>query len=558
MKRIDRQLNASERNSAINRFAALLSRHLADGCRPSGSSGEPWTYAAFANETASSRANQFVSPRTVSNWCQGRSLPVEIEPVLAVLFGRPTNRIHLERRDELLDAFRHAWLVKHGNAVFAGAQASPEGATWIIEGTDRFDIDRESLPDDARMASEPLQQQLQSAIRLRAQELAEVSKRLANSMTWGALPSSAEQLHTLIQGGPSTIPDKLGELYACTLRLGRFLETDIRVQGDAAAWDEPLDPDIHGLLTDVVRTVAPWLRRFPTVVAWDDASGKMLNRIDLIPAAREFTRVARDQEIITERAASEVMTLLEAANNDSFIGQKSGNRAAATAKNLLLVAAGISAAALTQVSPISRSLFTKRVGEALSIAEKAIETFAITLPDDLRHALRALVRSRRRSTEAVPDDVEERAKRLILEGVVIPKQWCEHVRDLDLGRTNISRLDFLQDLTNIRRLNLRNTQVQDISPLSRCVNLQSLDLSGTNVSDISPLSKLIELSILRLNETLVEDISALRELPKLEYLGLRGSLVKGTSPVRNLPFLVIDTVEEAQRTYDQRFADRDT
>jgi hypothetical protein len=77
----------------------LLAGHLTQGTRPATAAGEPWTYAEFAAEVQSSRqANDFVSPRSVSNWCKGRSLPAEIIPILRALFG-PSDR-HADAREE--------------------------------------------------------------------------------------------------------------------------------------------------------------------------------------------------------------------------------------------------------------------------------------------------------------------------------------------------------------------------------------------------------------------------------------------------------------------------
>ena len=88
------------------RFAALLARHLANGMRPATNAGEPWSYAAFANEVTSERAEDgYVSSRTVSNWCKGKSLPVEIEPILRALFGPASSQSHAVARDGVAGGF---------------------------------------------------------------------------------------------------------------------------------------------------------------------------------------------------------------------------------------------------------------------------------------------------------------------------------------------------------------------------------------------------------------------------------------------------------------------
>jgi hypothetical protein len=172
----------------------------------------------------------------------------------------------------LLDAFRAARSEKHA-AVIARTKPDPAGGRWVAEG-DEFAQDRTVRMTDKRAAADPLRQQLQMAIRSMAAEMIDPTVRLSNSRTWGRLSATAAAFHVVMEGDPLRMPERLGDAYALLLRLGRFLETDIRVQRDSAAFDDPLDADIHGLLTDLVRTAAPWLRGFPTVAAWDDAAGK--------------------------------------------------------------------------------------------------------------------------------------------------------------------------------------------------------------------------------------------------------------------------------------------
>ena len=130
-----------------------------------------------------------------------------------------------------------------------------------------------------------MRQQLQVAIREFAATLADRAKRLSNSPLWGDLPATAAAFHAVVDGDPLRMPEQLGIAYARLLRLGRFLETNSRVRDDPMQEHDPLDPDIHGLLTDLVRTAAPWLRGFPTVAAWDDAAGKALVRAEPLPAS---------------------------------------------------------------------------------------------------------------------------------------------------------------------------------------------------------------------------------------------------------------------------------
>jgi hypothetical protein len=445
----------------------------------------------------------------------------------------------------IVDTWRRRQLIEHSTAI-ASAEPDVAGSRWIAE-DDQFAIDRTSGQTDVSAAANPLRQQLQIAICNAAVELADVAKRISNTGTWGRLSPTAKILHNLLAADPMTLPNHLGEAYAAMLRLGRFLETDIRVQHDGLSSDDPLDPDIHGLLSDVVQMAAPWLRGFPTVAAWDDESGKALVRADLFQPARNFIRIARTQHVISERDSSEIEMLAEAANIVDYQGQKAGNRAVGSAKNLLLVVAGTVATFLSgSVASdfATRSMLVQRAGATLAAAESEVEAFAATFPNDLRQALRALVKERQsfsnlaidpaRSGPLIPPDIEKQARAMILDGIAPPAAWHPHIQRLDFSRSLLTSLSLLSNLTALRGLSLRNTKASDLSPISQLTTLHSLNLISTPVSDLSALSGLASMRSLYLRGTKVSDLSPLSNLRVLQNLNLINTLVGDLSPLSNL------------------------
>jgi Leucine-rich repeat (LRR) protein len=535
-------------DGARARFAAMLSGHLRAGTRPATAAGEPWTYAEFASEVPSARGNEYVSERSVSNWCKGTALPEEIEPILRALFG-PGDR-HAAARDALREAFLAARAEKY-TAVVTSAEPDAVGPTWIAAG-DQFTMDRTTSPSDQTAAADPLRQQLQAAIRDIAAELADAARRVANTATWGKLPATAKTFHTLVDGDPLAMPLRLGDAYAAMVRLGGFLDTDIRVQRDRQAADDPLDPDIHGLLTHLVCLAAPWLSEFPTVAAWDAAAGRVLVRAELFQPAREFTRIARDKWAIPNRDAEEMELLAEAEDAAGFLGQKAGNRAAGGVLNLILAVAGtvgmfLSGAVASDFA--TRSLLVQRAGALLAAAETQVEKFAATLPAYLRHALLGIVKEGKLVADGssaiipstprqdVPDDVEEQAKAMILDGRAPPDAWRPFIRRLDFAGTSLHRLDLLSDLAALQNLNLRGTKVSDVSPLAALTALQSLNLRGARVRDVSPLSGLTALQSLDLTGAQVSDVSPLSGLTALQSLNLRGAQMRDVSPLSGLTAL---------------------
>ena len=387
------------------------------------------------------------------------------------------------------------------------------------------------------------------AIRNMAAELIDPTARLSNSRAWGRLSATAAAFHAVVEGDPLRMPERLGDAYALLLRLGRFLETDIRMQHDSVAFDDPLDADIHGLLTGLVQTAAPWLRGFPTVAAWDDAAGKALVRADLFQPAREFARKARAQQAISEHDADEMELLADAADASDYQGQKAGNRAVASSKNLMFATSGTFAAFLSGAVAsdfATRSLLVQRAGATLAAAEAEVEAFAATLPGDLRQALRTLVSEGLHLNAAipevippppsppVPDDVEAQARAMILDGRMPPAALRPLIRQLTFYADALDNLSPLAGLTNLQDLGLTGTQVSDVTPLAGLTNLQHLVLTGTQVSDVAPLAGLTNLRDLSLRDTQVSDVTPLAGLTNLQDLGLGSTQVSDVTPLAGL------------------------
>ena len=187
--------------------------------RPGTASREPWKYAEFAGHVPSSRdhAGEYVSPRSVSNWCKGTALPDEIEPILRALFGPDRAR----RRARNCGTPLSKRATKRSPAT-ARAKRDPAGSPAVIrsvhraddpEDTERFDLDETGRPTHARAASDPTRRQLQSAIADTAADLVETAgTRLDNSRLWRRLPEVAASLQALAAGDPRQSVERLGML----------------------------------------------------------------------------------------------------------------------------------------------------------------------------------------------------------------------------------------------------------------------------------------------------------------------------------------------------------
>ncbi len=554
-------------------FAELLAAHLDAGTRPGlkpGAVGGKWTAPAFGTATN-------VDQRTVRNWRSSRksTLPDEEDLgfILDALFADdPTLRAE---RQALQDAWDAASLRK-ASVTLAAAQPEPDGAIFV-EGDNRLEL-QQGLPDDDAVSRQPGIARRQALIVEKLQDLmAAVGNRLDNQRGWRPLPTKAQRLLAALENTPAeAIPGQLVELYDRTMSLASFVELDDALGKAPGAADDPLDPDIRRALADALSTLAPWLRSFPSVVAWDTARHDALTRPELFAAvraqlddARALIRLAGEAEALSPEDVARAIEPLETARLEGFQAEKAGYRGLATARNLLTRTIGIKALALTAAlysgaiaSDFStKSRLVQSVGTFLERAEDQALRLAAHLPGDLAAAIRHVLTRRVRDDETQhgvlapppshqrdppPDFDMGEVKRMVLAGQAPPAAWVPFIHQLDFIGEPLSDLTPLSGLTSLQSLYLNKTHVVDVTPLSGLSGLRGLSLQHTQVADVTPLSGLTNLQLLEVDNTQVVDVTPLSGLIGLQSLLLRGTQVTDVTPLSRLTRLVTLRLEGTQ------------
>jgi internalin A len=105
------------------------------------------------------------------------------------------------------------------------------------------------------------------------------------------------------------------------------------------------------------------------------------------------------------------------------------------------------------------------------------------------------------------------------------------------GKSNLSDLSPLKELTQLQMLLVSSTEVSDLNPLKELKQLQIIHVSSTLISDLSPLKNLTQLKFLSCTITEVSDLSALKDLKELQALFLSMTQVSDLSPLKDLKLL---------------------
>jgi hypothetical protein len=268
------------------------------------------------------------------------------------------------------------------------------GARWI-ESSDRLTIDAWGTDSDAEVAKETLSIQLLENIRRKSDKLVPSANRLNNAIGWEGFAGAATRFSSSVNVDTEFIADNLGNIYDALLELASFFEQDSELQKgiDSAAY--PLDPEVRRELRALIRTAAPWLRRFPTIRELDDECGSFLRRPELLEPAISVVKIASQKHLVSDLDAEATMGVLDAASRGRFQGEKAAARGVHTVRNLVI--AGATAVVTFLSGAVGSDFATKshlvqRVGSVLAEAEKHIDKLMDGMPDDIRIALRELIK----------------------------------------------------------------------------------------------------------------------------------------------------------------------
>ena len=279
-------------------------------------------------------------------------------------------------------------------AAIQRLEQSPLGAQFDPD-NDSLTIRKVAVGEDDEVASRTLTAQLHSEVRRKVGSFAPQARRLDNTPGWAGIGGLCERLSDLLERPTQDVPQVIGLIYSSTLELGSFLEFDRELRQSPGASADPLEAGTRRGLDDLVRTLAPWVRLFPTAQQADDATGQFLAHAPLMPTAEVTVEMARKTYVLRAGDAAVLQGLLDAARRGENVGNRAGARGVASIRNMLVAVA--CAAGTLYVDAIAsdfatKSVLARRAGTFLAAAEAEVLAFAEGLPADFRLAIEGLLR----------------------------------------------------------------------------------------------------------------------------------------------------------------------
>ena len=196
-----------------------------------------------------------------------------------MLFGPSPDGTNNSDRQALRDAYDKARL-REDQRIIEAAPRENDALDFVVDGP-RLTI-KTGAADDAEAAADPAVARRHATVTEKLHDLVDiVGTRLDNQRAWRFLRRTAERALSASDHPTGKLPDVLVDLYDHTVSLGTYISQDDAIGGSPAANDAPLDPDIRRAIVDYLSTAAPWLRTFPSILAWDSARRDFLTRPEL-------------------------------------------------------------------------------------------------------------------------------------------------------------------------------------------------------------------------------------------------------------------------------------
>ena len=292
-----------------------------------------------------------------------------------------------------------------------GYREEQPGPIYVIK-NNQFDLDPGGDHTDHDAAATNVARQLHEANRRKITALLAMMPRLHNNtdVVWNGLPEAVERLHQALDRPIEDIPDHIATVWGASVEAASFLLIDKGLRDSQSRDPDPLPIDMHRAFDDLVGSLAPWIRRFPTARELDDDRGAFLAQPALFATAAVVIQGARDADLITAETDATLRAGEAIARRDTSQAAKAGTFSIKAARGLVTqsgrIFAGFLAGAVAS-SYATHSPLTDRVGKFLARVETHATALIVDLPADIRFALGRLIEDVAKGDVPRPVDTSE-------------------------------------------------------------------------------------------------------------------------------------------------------
>ncbi len=291
----------------------------------------------------------------------------------------------------------------------------PQGASVsIVEGQAR--IVGAASEGDLAAAQDPQTRQLHERTKVRAAAALAQAKRLHNQGGFGNIAETIGEFAKWIDGDTESLAENISTVWELAVAIGTFIDRDDKAGSTPGDLTPKMDAAARESLDQLVICAAPFVRRFPTALANDEAYRQFKRSKEPVAPSKRIVLAGKDAKLI-ERDSGEVLEIaLEASEREGPQAEKSRVWGLSTVTKLVFVmfvcvaplgaefAGGVAHKAGEKFG--KKSQFVGRMVDYLLRVEDDILKSLDGLPPDVPAAAREFFRRLRTDHPPLPDPGE--------------------------------------------------------------------------------------------------------------------------------------------------------
>ncbi len=298
------------------------------------------------------------------------------------------------------------WEAERRSLSLASAQQQSIGNKWAAR-ENHLHITQEVFADDIEAANDPTTRKAHASLIRKAEDFSAAARKFEDHYGWSGFTADFDRLKAGLCCQSDALAENAWEIYDTTLTIASYLQQDNDNRRGAVFSNAALSAEHRRQFTDFVRSLAPFVRRFPTVAKEDENAANFLQRIS-VELSRSLLDSAHCGGVITDKDRDLMAALLAAMERNGLPAEKAGIRAHFSIRNLAFVAAMFVASTVAQGTAQKMVLYDK-VTDWLAERGDEVTEIVADAPADIRATIEAILEDVKREKQDDGDDLPDPA-----------------------------------------------------------------------------------------------------------------------------------------------------
>ena len=177
--------------------------------------------------------------------------------------------------------------------------------------------------DDLAAAQDPQTRQLHERTKVRAAAALAQAKRLHNQGGFGNIAETVDEFSKWISGDTESIAQNISTVWELTVAIGTFLDRDDKAGSTLQDMTPKMDLAAREALDQLIISAAPFVRRFPTALANDEAYRAFKQPKDPVAPSLRLVVDGTGAQVIQRETGAVLKIALEASEREGPQAEKS-------------------------------------------------------------------------------------------------------------------------------------------------------------------------------------------------------------------------------------------